>query len=696
MSNYLKLFHKDSLFKTREYSHELARDYKKADRFFIRLIFIHWILVSSISGLAYNTHWFGFISGAALFAISYFAYRNFQGESLYRNIVALVLLSFSIITIQQHLGRIEMHFHIFIVLSFLTRYKDLMPVTIGALFVIVHHLIFNYLQLYNVSFFDMPVMVFSYGCGLSIVFLHAFFVIFAWLVLVPIIHRQSVEFIELIDAQNYTNKINEKLEFMIDERTEKLRHSMLEAESANKMKSEFLANMSHEIRTPMNAIIGFTDLLEKNLTDPADKSYLTSIKSGSKSLLTIINDILDLSKIEAGKLTIEYHNVQLKNLLDEISSIFSFNAREKALAFEVEVAANIPAVMLLDEVRMRQILFNLLSNAIKFTHEGIIKMSLKSGAVHDDGTYDLIFEVKDSGIGIPEAQQEAMFEAFMQKNGQSSREYGGTGLGLSIVKHLVSLMNGEIEIDSKEGEGSTFRVILYNVQVGNDNPEERIQHIDYTFEPATIVIADDIAANRELLTEYLKNYPFTLIEAENGLEAVKCVNSNTDLVLMDIRMPVMDGYEACRIIQSKFNIPVLACTASIMESESVEDNKLFASFFQKPISIDEILNGLAKYLPHTEGKVARGTDKVNIDLPQSLISILNEQAMPLWQTANNDGDIDCFINFADTLCDIAIREKNIELQYFSQQLSESAKLFDIENIEKLMTEFKKMIERKPG
>ncbi|MCU7939389.1 MAG: hypothetical protein KZQ64_05655 [gamma proteobacterium symbiont of Bathyaustriella thionipta] len=363
MNDYLKIFHLKPLFKQREYSTEQIHDYQKADRFFIKLIFIHWILVSTISGLAYNTHLFGFISGGILFAISYYAYRHYQGECLYRNVVAIVLLTFSIITIQQHLGRIEMHFHVFVALSFLTRYKDLMPVTIAALFIIIHHLIFNYLQLYNISFLGTPIIIFSYGCGLGIVLLHAFFVIFEWLVLVPIIHRHGVEFTELVDAQNYTNQINEKLEFLINERTEKLRQSMLEAESANKMKSEFLANMSHEIRTPMNAIIGFTDLLDNNLVDPVDKSYLKSIKSGSKSLLTIINDILDLSKIEAGKLKIEYNNVHLKSLLEEISSIFSFKAKEKALSFQTELDPQIPDVMLLDEVRIRQILFNLLSNA---------------------------------------------------------------------------------------------------------------------------------------------------------------------------------------------------------------------------------------------------------------------------------------------------------------------------------------------
>ncbi|MDC0661338.1 transporter substrate-binding domain-containing protein [Marinobacter sp. SS21] len=255
-----------------------------------------------------------------------------------------------------------------------------------------------------------------------------------------------------------------------------------EADSANRAKSEFLANMSHEIRTPMNAVIGYSDLLDKSVSDPQQRSYLEAIRAGSRSLLMLINDILDLSRIEAGKLRLEIGPLSLRRLLDDVRHVFDLRAREQHINLEVTVDPATPAVMLLDETRLRQVLFNLVGNAIKFTHQGGVTVH---ASAHPDVAADgepasccLQIVVIDTGIGIAPDQQERIFDAFEQQEGQSSRKYGGTGLGLAISRKLVDMMGGELAVSSRAGEGSTFSVTLPNVVIAEqetetDQPQEQ-------------------------------------------------------------------------------------------------------------------------------------------------------------------------------------------------------------------------------
>ncbi|MGM0569782.1 ATP-binding protein [Marinobacter sp.] len=253
-----------------------------------------------------------------------------------------------------------------------------------------------------------------------------------------------------------------------------------EAEGANRAKSEFLANMSHEIRTPMNAVIGYSDLLSKTVSDPQQKHYLDAIRASSRSLLMLINDILDLSRIEAGKMRLEFGPVSLRRMLQDVRHIFDLRAREHNVSLEVSVEADMPAGMVLDETRLRQVLFNLVGNAIKFTHEGGVTVRASVADSRQEGEQELCtlrIAVSDSGIGIAEDQQERIFDAFEQQEGQSSRKYGGTGLGLAISRKLVRMMGGELTVESREGEGSTFTVVLPDVEVVpmEDEPEEQPQ-----------------------------------------------------------------------------------------------------------------------------------------------------------------------------------------------------------------------------
>jgi two-component system sensor histidine kinase EvgS len=241
-----------------------------------------------------------------------------------------------------------------------------------------------------------------------------------------------------------------------------------EAESANRAKSEFLANMSHEIRTPMNAVIGYSDLLSKTVTDPRQNHYLEAIRASSRSLLMLINDILDLSRIEAGKMRLEFGPVSLRRLLQDVRHIFDLRAREHNVSLEVSVAPDMPAGMILDETRLRQVLFNLVGNAIKFTHEGGVTVRAGVADMERRGDEDLCrltIAVTDTGIGIADDQQDRIFDAFEQQEGQSSRKYGGTGLGLAISRKLARMMGGELSVDSAQGQGSTFVLVLPEVQV---------------------------------------------------------------------------------------------------------------------------------------------------------------------------------------------------------------------------------------
>jgi PAS domain S-box-containing protein len=476
------------------------------------------------------------------------------------------------------------------------------------------------------------------------------------------------------------------------------------AESANRAKSEFLANMSHEIRTPLNAVIGFSELLSSIITDKKQKNYLDSIQTAGKSLLTLINDILDLSKIEAGRLDIQYESINPYIIFHELQQIFALKIAEKNLEFLVDIDPQLPNALLLDETRLRQVLLNLIGNAVKFTDTGYIKLTAqKIDQSNEQSKIDLIISVTDTGIGIPENQQAIIFESFRQQDGQSSRKYGGTGLGLAITKRLVEMMNGQISLQSQEGKGSVFEIRLRKVEVSAvdivENSDEHLNFQNIRFDGAKVLVVDDIKSNRSLIKEYFSTVNLEMIEAKNGLEAfIFAEEYHPALILMDIRMPEMDGYEATKKIKANLNtgdIPIIALTASVSISEK---NKLeiygFDGYLSKPVNSSLLFNEISRYLTYTTKKIAsklqiQKEDNIPIEIVEvaTLCQTLEDKMLPLWQELVDMIETDAIENFAEQLIQLSKKHQAQCLIDYAENLRELAQKFDIEGIEQALEQF---------
>ena len=486
------------------------------------------------------------------------------------------------------------------------------------------------------------------------------------------------------------------------------------AETANLAKSEFLANMSHEIRTPINAILGFSEALQLKLQDSEERNMVEYILNSGNLLMGLLNDILDLSKIESGQLEMVAKPVDLKTIFNETIELFGGSTKDKSIPITIHTPDDFPKVIFIDDIRIKQVIFNLIGNAVKFTHTGNIKI-ISSFKKIDNKYGTLIISVADTGIGIAKEQQQKIFDAFKQFNSDPMRINKGVGLGLSISKRLIEKMKGEISVESTIGVGSTFTITVPDLSYSENLRDEKVMssesivNKEVFFNKGTVLVADDVFLNTELVRKLLNPIGIEVYTADCGDLAIQMLETITpDLILLDMRMPGLSGYEVAKMIKNNpktKQIPIIAFTASVFSSDKIMQSGDFEGYLFKPVKRVELINLLRKFIPETQTLSAtqnqekaqinipsKHEEEIQIPVPNNIsFDLIREELMGEWEEINKAFVIFKIEIFAKKINTIGITYSLNQLYEYSETLLENIEKFDFDKIKQNIYSFPDVI-----